>query len=168
MPYWTNYNQVSFDIPEKTYFATVSSRNMEWYLSTLDSNLYEKTKKEYETNALYRAKANIACSEKNPKKLHVKIYYKFTFIKNNQEYAIIVISTVFSGKEGSLGFQLYKKEENRWKATHDLLSSTGMDSIFSYLSPTLRKQKSDNIKPALEAFEKLAENFEKPKENGNY
>jgi len=75
----------------------------------------------------------------------VKFYYKFSINYKNTNYVVIEI--------------------NQWKVT---ITDTINPFCIKFLATPLQKQQEENIKPALEAFEKLAEKFGNLKENGNY
>lgn len=95
----------------------------------------------------------------------VKFYYKFSINYKNTNYVVIVNSMIDEGKEVDIAVKKFKEEINQWKVT---ITDTINPFCIKFLATPLQKQQEENIKPALEAFEKLAEKFGNLKENGNY
>ncbi len=164
----TKESQANLDTPESATYSTMHANTLNWYYNTVDDELkkYERDDKEY----MLRLKQSLKNMKDNPyvskkKGRSVKFYYKFSVNYKNTNYVAIVNSMIDENKEVDIAVKTFKEEINQWKVT---ITDAINPFCFNFLAEPLQKQEGENIKPALEAFEKLAENFGNLKENGNY
>lgn len=121
---WTEFNQVSLDTPEKAYFARLSARSLEWFLSFQDSNKAIHVINEYKTNTEYRAWMDRLFNSKDRqlKEPYSVFYYKYVYEYKGIEYAMLIKITYWKdAPPNPPAFIFYKKINGEWKETDEYM-----------------------------------------------